>query len=716
MHYIIAKNLTSINCQDNKTISLFAPTGGFEGPCANGGFENGDFTNWQGMVGLRDLFREPITWDPNNQIVNTRHEIVNVSGNWQDPYVNSINTNGVNLGNYIVKLGNDGIKRGAEKLTYCFIVDNSNKDFCFNYAVVLHNPKGGHGPLDLPYFKYFIRLKNNSNGPFIKELTTLSDDPELMKGGEIDYPPDPECMDHGLENIVSKGWACSCTDLSEYLGQEVCVDFITSDCAQGCHFAYAYIDGLCSPLKHIDPTGILDCPHQINCENQVISAEFTGAYFYESKWTISKVGENGNIFEPKSTNIIKGFNKASINDIRALYSELGGNINNCPQKMKLKIDLIGDCGSNSYECDFEIVCGGQDINYCNILVCSNTNSVQMQGDNSCSNCNYNWTPPMYFNNPNAKFPILDLTRNVNVYQQYTVEVNSPEGCKYVRKININNQDLIYRKEFKIFESCKEITVQLILTSEFDMPDDVADVYVKNEYNQTSFMMELDNNNSTNKKKIYTYTFRRSVTLKLRIEGKFLFQKLSQGFENYCFIGNCLNEINIVHSFPKTYHDNFTYPWFCFSPTSFSPNGDGVNDTYFVKFFRGWSRTNCDPNNFTWDIYKSGVCTYTMSIWDRNGGKLYENSYSVSPDNTNGVRGDEIQWNGIVNGQLLNPGVYVVKIATTMVYESSNACQMVCDDPCYYFNILNCNEPVLKSHTLCPSMDENVFAFDLTLVL
>ena len=61
------------------------------------------------------------------------------------------------------------------------------------------------------------------------------------------------------------------------------------------------------------------------------------------------------------------------------------------------------------------------------------------------------------------------------------------------------------------------------------------------------------------------------------------------------------------------------------PNAFSPNGDGVNDE--------------------WYIFGEGIKSISMFIYDRWGEKVFENN--------NALRG----WNGYFNGVLLNPGVY-----------------------------------------------------------
>lgn len=67
------------------------------------------------------------------------------------------------------------------------------------------------------------------------------------------------------------------------------------------------------------------------------------------------------------------------------------------------------------------------------------------------------------------------------------------------------------------------------------------------------------------------------------------------------------------------------------PNVFSPNNDGIND--YFNLFGGIS----------------AIQTYTLRIFDRWGGLLYENQVPLNNQQTG--------WDGTYNGELLNPGVY-----------------------------------------------------------
>src|SRR5207253_8487539 len=46
-----------------------------------------------------------------------------------------------------------------------------------------------------------------------------------------------------------KGWITVTLDLTSYIGQNVTIESLVSDCNQGGHYGYCYIDGDCSQIQ-----------------------------------------------------------------------------------------------------------------------------------------------------------------------------------------------------------------------------------------------------------------------------------------------------------------------------------------------------------------------------------------------------------------------------------------------------------------------------------
>jgi gliding motility-associated-like protein len=89
------------------------------------------------------------------------------------------------------------------------------------------------------------------------------------------------------------------------------------------------------------------------------------------------------------------------------------------------------------------------------------------------------------------------------------------------------------------------------------------------------------------------------------------------------------------------------------PNSFSPNDDGFNDIYQIFF----DESNCIISDFK------------MQVYNRWGGLIHES--------------EQNQWNGRLNGEFLNNGVYLVCMEFTMEQEG----QIVDKRECVAVNLL-----------------------------
>lgn len=127
---------------------------------------------------------------------------------------------------HIVRLGNSSNGYYTEKMSYSFKVTDSTKIIRYYYAIVMEDP--GHDKR--PYFYAAVTADDNdvnvvgcSNVSYYADTTKFSD---LKVKDKIFY----------------KNWSSNIIDLSDYVGKEVTLSFITSDCGAGVHFGYAYVD------------------------------------------------------------------------------------------------------------------------------------------------------------------------------------------------------------------------------------------------------------------------------------------------------------------------------------------------------------------------------------------------------------------------------------------------------------------------------------------
>lgn len=226
--------------------------------CTNGGFELGNFTNWNGSYGTLPYATGPINLNSftpgfatNSGPSLDSHAIMPVPGwplSWQapfDPLVGMLPGKTPipipvfpNGGNHMLRLGNPNTGRGADTASYSFFVTQAQADFRFRYALVLEDPHG-HPPSQKPFFEYWIR---DLGAPF-----------SGSGGGIVDYlhitpnPNDPFFEFQGTANgpLAWRRVSCHRVDLTPYIGHTVLVFFMTGDCRLNVHYGYAYIDGLC---------------------------------------------------------------------------------------------------------------------------------------------------------------------------------------------------------------------------------------------------------------------------------------------------------------------------------------------------------------------------------------------------------------------------------------------------------------------------------------
>ncbi|MBO7636882.1 MAG: hypothetical protein J6S89_09915, partial [Paludibacteraceae bacterium] len=145
-----------------------------------------------------------------------------------DPKVPAIKLRSPNGSNSIVRLGNSDWYYYTERMSYTFTVTEKTSLIRYYYAIILEDP--GHS--GRPYFYAEVSEKDNvigsspiacSNRTYIADSTVYND---LHKHGRFYY----------------KDWSSNMIDLSEYIGKEVTLSFVTSDCGVGGHAGYAYVD------------------------------------------------------------------------------------------------------------------------------------------------------------------------------------------------------------------------------------------------------------------------------------------------------------------------------------------------------------------------------------------------------------------------------------------------------------------------------------------
>lgn len=233
------KEIVEAENQKN-ALKLKAATGplpttfGCGSPCSNPGFEAGTgfWDYWSGTA----CSTSPDPCSLVSGFSSSAHVLETVGG--FDPIVGAAlplvapgggGTNSLMIGN------GTGTNYGASRASISFTVDSNSTNFTYRYAVVLQDPGSTHTDPERPYFK--VKLRDA-----LGNVLACGDYEVLAKPPIVDFFLAP-----GFSDVYYRPWTTVFVPLSAYIGQCVTLEFTSSDCAQGGHYGYAYIDADCSP-------------------------------------------------------------------------------------------------------------------------------------------------------------------------------------------------------------------------------------------------------------------------------------------------------------------------------------------------------------------------------------------------------------------------------------------------------------------------------------
>ncbi len=230
--------------------------------CTNPGFENGSTSGWTFQSGTNYNSSTGTTYNlpcPTcitsstgivDQVVNsTSTATVNPSSNCTvnntTPSTNGIdNYGGFSVlapggGNYSLLLNNTCAGYKMQQAQYTFVVGTANDVFIFNYAAVLQD--GGHPPNQSPYFSVSTTDINTGLQPACAQYNAIA-----TSGSLSGFSASTTSAGNSAGGVSYKAWTTVSLDLQASIGHTVTVKFTVSDCNQGGHFGYCYIDADCS--------------------------------------------------------------------------------------------------------------------------------------------------------------------------------------------------------------------------------------------------------------------------------------------------------------------------------------------------------------------------------------------------------------------------------------------------------------------------------------
>jgi hypothetical protein len=275
--------------------------------CDNGGFED-DFDYYFGKAGLwlksnndcipLDQNSQAITWNTLTLPEFRRFEIT-TSG-----LDTLVGINRTKFGSKALLLNNryghisticDG-HADVDKLIKRFKVTEENRDFTVWFAVVLEYPQNysQHSNGRAPYFGISCNRAPESD---------FCLDPGLFPCKEIYY--DSICHDQ-FDSIVVIDWTCYRIKIPKNMVDSIAIlEISVADCAEGLHFAYAYIDGICEECDQGAFGSATLYNHPLDTNNLGISYNgcldtitFCGSYTEPTicgNWLLDSINANGTV-------------------------------------------------------------------------------------------------------------------------------------------------------------------------------------------------------------------------------------------------------------------------------------------------------------------------------------------------------------------------------------------------------------------------------------
>jgi hypothetical protein len=239
----------------------------------NGSFETGDFSSWTGANNGTSRSKASLalitTLGISSGAINldTSHQTIVTAGN--DPTVGALlqqvrpggGTSAARIGNTF-REPSWFSGYGAELLAKSFRVTAADAIVGFSYAVVLNDGGASHKPGGTAINPRFMVRVLDSGGTDItnniaggRVRLTSGATPNILEA-DVNNPffksfTMPSYSPVGRPEIVTpkvayKDWSCSEINLSDLVGQDVTIEFITQDCDASGHFAYAYVDDFCT--------------------------------------------------------------------------------------------------------------------------------------------------------------------------------------------------------------------------------------------------------------------------------------------------------------------------------------------------------------------------------------------------------------------------------------------------------------------------------------
>ena len=223
------------------------------GPCVNMGFETGDTTGWTTYDAAACTNPTPCPAGTATTLVPGPDPRITIKTAGFDPFVPTLPM--VPAGaTYSLMLEDYLNGANASEISQTFLVTATNNLLTYKYAAVLEDP--GH-PLDeSPYFKVRLTAQDGTDIS-CGDYTAVAYPPivnfdSIPKDKNVYKAQDPVKTNTNSIDIYYRNWSTVSIPLKKYIGQNLTITFMASDCTPGGHRGYAYIWAECSSIQQYD--------------------------------------------------------------------------------------------------------------------------------------------------------------------------------------------------------------------------------------------------------------------------------------------------------------------------------------------------------------------------------------------------------------------------------------------------------------------------------
>lgn len=151
------------------------------------------------------------------------------------------------FGDNFIRINNSTNDYSIEKLSKTFSVTSSNALFQFAFISVFNT---GHGCCDAGAFQ--IRLINATTNSVIAcpnfSASALSSACTNTNNNITYLNAVTGTSANTSSSVIFNKWQVSSMDLSQYIGQNITIEIVSTDCTAGGHYGYVYFDAQCGPM------------------------------------------------------------------------------------------------------------------------------------------------------------------------------------------------------------------------------------------------------------------------------------------------------------------------------------------------------------------------------------------------------------------------------------------------------------------------------------